>query len=438
MFSASILDSAILHTVGWRQSVDPSVNIADSLLVSESGKYYEQAHPLLTLTALKAIAPNFSAFTYPKWDADTKYSIGSIVEYEGAFYVAQISNVDKEPHAGQNTSEWGLTTLFSLWLERKMRDSIISVLSNINTKKLVGEESKNIVEHKMLYDGAGNVKNLDNTSSGFVGFEIVPVRAQAAVLRIEKIGLQVVKKTSSNDQSVDFYIFHSSQVEPVKIVKVPLSSSASTRMNWTGDLAISLPYFDRTTDAGGSWYVGYFIDNLPDQCTPVYKDRDWSKVPCDFCDDTAVGFNMLSKYIEVYPVANSEASAEELDIAKNVYTQYNNHGINLELSVTCDLTPFFITHKRIFADVIMLQFAVDMLREMLYNPNVRINRTALLASRSDIVIALEGDVQTTKGGLTGGLTSKLNAAYEAIQIDLKGLDRVCLKCKNRGIKYRTI
>lgn len=438
MFSASILDSAILHTVGWRQSVDPSVNIADSLLVSESGKYYEQAHPLLTLTALKAIAPNFSAFTYPKWDADTKYSIGSIVEYEGAFYVAQISNVDKEPHAGQNTSEWGLTTLFSLWLERKMRDSIISVLSNINTKKLVGEESKNIVEHKMLYDGAGNVKNLDNTSSGFVGFEIVPVRAQAAVLRIEKIGLQVVKKTSSNDQSVDFYIFHSSQVEPVKIVKVPLSSSASTRMNWTGDLAISLPYFDRTTDAGGSWYVGYFIDNLPDQCTPVYKDRDWSKVPCDFCDDTAVGFNMLSKYIEVYPVANSEASAEELDIAKNVYTQYNNHGINLELSVTCDLTPFFITHKRIFADVIMLQFAVDMLREMLYNPNVRINRTALLASRSDIVIALEGDVQTAKGGLTGGLTSKLNAAYEAIQIDLKGLDRVCLKCKNRGIKYRTI
>lgn len=51
----------------------------------------------------------------------------------------------------------------------------------------------------------------------------------------------------------------------------------------------------------------------------------------------------------------------------------------------------------------------------------------------DILYELDGNVE----GRPGGLGYDLKKAYEALSLDTRGIDRICLSCNNRGVKYRT-
>jgi hypothetical protein len=122
------------------------------------------------------------------------------------------------------------------------------------------------------------------------------------------------------------------------------------------------------------------------------------------------------------------------DIERTIYTNTMNYGINCELSIGCDLTDFIIEQRGIFAEVIQKQVAADALRTMAMNPEVRVNRNQSNVSRLDILYELDGNTQSSK---PQGLGQDLRRAYEALSIETKGLDRICLKCHNGGVKYRT-
>ena len=109
--------------------------------------------------------------------------------------------------------------------------------------------------------------------------------------------------------------------------------------------------------------------------------------------------------------------------------------MNLDVSVLCDETDFIIEQRAIFADLISKQVAVDMLREFAYNPNVRTNRHSINASRVDILYELDGDSSSLK---RSGLSYQLELALDAAALSLEGIDRVCMPCNNKGVKYRTI
>ena len=89
----------------------------------------------------------------------------------------------------------------------------------------------------------------------------------------------------------------------------------------------------------------------------------------------------------------------------------------------------------LFQDIIAKQVAVDMLREFAYNANVRTNRHSINASRLDILYEVDGDSSSMK---KSGLSYQLDMAFKAIKLSTEGIDRVCLPCKNNGIKYRTV
>lgn len=123
------------------------------------------------------------------------------------------------------------------------------------------------------------------------------------------------------------------------------------------------------------------------------------------------------------------------DVSTNLYTYDNNYGINLDVSVYCDITDFIIEQRQMFKSVIQLQLAADMLRELAYNPNVRTNRAVLNASRAEILYELDGDSRALH---KSGITYRLEEAYKAIDFNTRGLDRICMPCKNGGIRYKTI
>lgn len=233
---------------------------------------------------------------------------------------------------------------------------------------------------------------------------------------------------------------HSSMDAPVKIIK--LNKICKNSIEWFSLDDVYLPYQSDNNDAGGSWYLCYFQSELPEGSQAIRKNKDWSKEPCGSCSrKELLAWQAWSKYIEVHPFFVNEELVEIeeephlWDVKNNQYTYDNNYGLNLEITISCDITDFIIEQRMLFQDIIAKQVAVDMLREFAYNANVRTNRHSINASRLDILYEVDGDSSSMK---KSGLSYQLDMAFKAINISTQGIDRVCLPCKNNGIKYRTV
>lgn len=442
------LNEQLLHLVGWQQSYDTSeVKLSDNLTQSESGMYFQQVHPLLTLPNLMSIAPDFKNTNFPEHDANSSYKEGVVVTLEDKYYKS-IKDVPVNTEI-TNNEFWIETNLFSEWLEDKTKASIIKLINKFINMKLADKASKSLIENKTLFDGTGRLTNLVTNKNRFVGFEIDTIRSKGVTVKINKIGLQFTKSGKYK-----IFIMHSSNDAPIYIMEFERTRKNASMEWFTPKEDILLPYESIYTDAGGSWYIGYLQSDLPEGSQAINRDRDWSTGPCKACSRSEfIAWQAWSKYIEIHPFYLSEDNIQAVhfnddfneDFEKQQlhmwdpeimnYTYDANYGINLEVSVYCDITDFIIKQKQLFQDVIAKQVAVDFLREFAYNPNVRTNRRSINASRTDILYELDGDSSSMKHS---GLNYELDLALKALNFSTQGLDRVCLPCVNHGLKYRTI
>lgn len=435
MIRISEIQEKLLHLIGWQQNYDTAdFKIADFLTQSESGLYFQQAHPLLTLDNMRCIAPDFKNITFPEYSSSEFYIKGSIVSSDGILYKSVKDCVGKPV---SDVQFWVATDLFSDWLEMKTKASIQKAVTRFLTNKTVNGATKSLLESRTLFDGTGRITDSIKNKNNLVGFEIVPIRALGVTTKLNRIGLQFTKPGAYT-----IYIMHSSQSEPQYVLN--LTKTKANSMEWFSLENVYLPYISDETDTGGSWYICYFQSDLQDESQAIRKNRDWSKGPCNACSRAEyASWAMWSKYLEVHPfyvneelVSRDTSTGIELwDIKNNQYTYDTNYGINLELSIGCDLTDFIISQKHLFQDIISKQLAVDMLREFAFNANVRTNRHSINASRIDILYELDGDSSSLK---QSGLNFQLENAFKAIELETAGMDRVCQPCVNHGIKYRTV
>lgn len=434
MVRAIDIQEKLLHLIGWEQNYDTSdLKISDALTVSESGLYFQQIHPLLTLQNMSCIAPDFKNMTFEEYSAEEAYSKGNIVKYNELLYKALQNSVGKQPDI--ESEYWVETNPFSEWLESKTKASIQKAISRYCNEKIAQGTYKTLCENRTLFDGTGRLVDVVKNKKNLVGFEIVPIRAKGVTTKINKIGLQF---TEPGEYAL--YLMHSSMDAPVKIIK--LNKIRKNSIEWFSLNDIYLPYQSDDNDAGGSWYLCYFQSELPEGSQAIRKNKDWSKEPCGSCSrKELLAWQAWSKYIEVHPFFVNEELVEIeeeprlWDVENNQYTYDNNYGLNLEITVACDITDFIIEQRMLFQDIIAKQVAVDMLREFAYNANVRTNRHSINASRLDILYEVDGDSSSMK---KSGLSYQLDMAFKAINISTQGIDRVCLPCKNNGIKYRTV
>lgn len=429
------LNEQLLHLVGWQQSYDTSeVRVSDNLTQSESGMYFQQVHPLLTLQNLLSIAPDFKNTNWQKYDASKSYKAGEVVQIEDNLYKA-LQDVPEETDI-LDSDYWDETNMFSEWLEDKTKASIIKLINKFINMKLADKASKSLIENKALFDGTGRLTNLAANRSRFVGFEVDTVRSKGVTVKINKIGLQFTRPGKYK-----IYILHSSCDTP--IYSFEFERVKANSIEWFKPKEdILLPYESQDIDAGGSWYIGYLQNELPENSQAINRDRDWSTQPCKGCSrQEFLAWQAWSKYIEIHPfyIDNNQLLGEDeqmyFDPEVMNFTYDANYGINLDVSVYCDLTDFIIKQKQLFQDVIAKQVAIDFLREFAYNPNVRTNRRSINASRTDILYELDGDSSSMKHS---GLNYELDLALKALNFSTQGLDRVCLPCINHGLKYRTV
>ena len=429
MIRIDAIQEALLHLVGWEQSYDPQAQIDESLTQTESGLTYQQAHPMVTLENIRAIMPEQFMYQYPAWDKDTEYSKGAKVSKAGKVWESMAdNNLDNTPDAG--SEYWQQYDFVSVWLDRLTRSAIAKTVQTFLQKKSLLRESKNLLERRSLFDGAGRLNNTIANGQRLVGMEIVPAYSMGVTTKVERIGLQMVGATGD----VVLYVFHSSMKDPYETITFNVQKGNGT-MEWkTVDL--HLPYMGDT----GAWYVVYNQADLPQGMEAVNVTKDWSREPCGTCNKGSLeAWRALTKYMMISPfrVAALETFAEypELwDVEDNIYTNTHNYGINMEVSVGCDLTDFIIQQRSIFATCLQRQLAVDVIRTLALNPQVRVNRNQANASKEELLYEIDGNPQ----GRATGLGKDLEDAYNALDLDTRGIDRICLTCQPTRVKYTTV
>lgn len=431
------IQDSFLSLIGWRQSQDTTeCNLTEVLTTSESGLYYQDAHPLLTLQNLQSIAPDYKNVSYPAHSTSTSYLKGAVVDGGNNKLYKSVKKVPKDI-ALDNTEYWVETYPFSEWLEVKTRAFITKAVMKFVNEKMSSGTLKTLCERKTLFDGTGRIYDTINNKQNLVGFEIVPIRSKGVTTKINRIGLQF---TEAGNYTV--YVMHSSKLTPYYVETFEKKKPNS--LEWfTPANEICLPYEGPENDAGGSWYICYKQSDNPENSKAIRKSRDWSKGPCNECSRHEYEtWKIWSKYIEVHPfyvneefVTTEEDNIQLWDIEKNLYTYNTNYGINLDITVSCDVSDFIIEQRVLFQDYLHKSVAADFLREFAYNANVRTNRHSINASRPDILYEIDGDSSSMK---ESGLSYQLNLALKALRVSTNGIDRICQPCKNNGLKYRTV
>lgn len=432
------IQNALLHVVGWQQDYNPQKLIDTSLCQSESGLTFQGAHPLVTLSNVRAIMPDDYLYQYREWNGSTVYFIGDKVLFDGKLWKCLLRNLNAQPDTHPN--QWVLYDIVSDFIWDITKNGINTVVQNFIQEKQLQQETKNLLEHRTFFDGAARLAATIDPTGKIVGFEIVPVRAMGVTTKIERIGLQMVGGTGT----VRLYLFHSSQVAPMKTIDLTFTNTNGGFQWFTPAEPIYLPYIPggsgNGNDAGGAWFLCYNQNELPAGMRALNVSKDWSVEPCQTCLGGSIeSWRQMTKYLQVSPFGihaplDFAEYPEMFDIGQIGYTNTMNYGMNVEISVGCDISDFIISQRAIFATVIQKQVAANVIRTIAMNPDVRVNRNQVNVTRDEILYELDG----APTGRASGLGYELKQAYRALELDTRGLDRICLQCNNHGVKYRTV
>ena len=417
MYRLNDIVSSFSSLVGWKDT---------ELSASESGLYFQEAHPLLTLRALRGVMPKDLLSKYPEYVQGNAYGKDAKVQSGGKAYIS-LRDENTSDVTSTDWREWDVLTDYLTYLTER---GIKKVITKFVNEKVVGMETKNLVDRRTLFDGAGSRQARNENKGRIVGFEITPVRTNGITTKLNRVGVQFIGNTGD----VKFYLFHSSQPEPIATKVVTIASDKGL-FTWV-DLDWVLPYVNNEVDAGGSWYVVYNEADLPDYMESINFGRDWSREPCGNCNKGNLQlYRLMQKFVTLSPFYAVAPDWDEnlWDIEDNIYTPANNYGLNFMFTMSCDITETILAERFQFASAVQLQVATDALREIALNPEVAVNRVQSNAERDNIMFEAVGNGEGIKG-----IQGELDRAYKALSVDTKGLDPICMGCHNKGVRYTSI
>lgn len=376
MYNATTLKTQLIGLAGWRQNADPSgwQLVSPLTTAPTSGLYFNDVHPLLSFDNLVSIAPRFQ-------DVDPTQST--------------------------------INTAFTAWLKAKTEAGIIATVNDWLDSKAEMLTASSLLSNDDLFKATGNIPNLQDKAGKIVGIEVVPSRSKNVILKIDRIGIQL-----DTNQTIRIYLFKSGRVTEVSHLDIVYAGAGAVQ--WA--------------DAGwelsgeGSYFIAYNEDAITGQAVNGVNDHTYF--------GSGVKNFPSSRYFRAtaFVVAHDDPSAL-WDLTGNEYTLDTNFGLNLTTSARCDYTNFIVQQKEIFKTVITLRVGMDLLRELAFNPQSRINRNAENITRGQVLYEIDGDPQ---GNREFSISGQYKKALAAIQFDTSGIDPVCLPCRRRGVRIGAI
>lgn len=371
MYNASSVKNEVIGLIGWRQNIDSSGIQLTNMITSSSGLYYNDIHPLLTIDNLISIAPDF----YQLYEDES-----------------------------QRNNE------FTAWLKEKTEAGIIKAIDSWIEKKVKVKTAKNLIKRAILFNTQGaNTQTIPQTN--VVGLEIKPRFTRSVKVSIKKIGLHF-----DTAEVVTIKLFKSGKETPEQTLSASVTEGKT--LKWF--------IADWELQGNHTYYLVYDSAAITGKAINDVVDYNFER-------NGLTVFPYDSK-LAVTGISTNQGIDSLFDTSKLAYTISSNYGLNLDIVAQCDYTDFIIEQQDLFKTVIARQVAVDLIREMAYNPNSRLNRNQANIARNEVLYEIDGDTQ----GRKGGLGQKLEDAIEAITFDSTGIDKDCLPCRKRAVKYRTI
>ncbi|MCC3156438.1 hypothetical protein LJ737_04270 [Hymenobacter sp. 15J16-1T3B] len=298
-------------------------------------------------------------------------------------------------------------------LQAALTASATKVLQAFSDRKKLTAAARTVLSETQLTGASGEYRHKIIKAGRFVGLALRPDTGSPDVgVSITAVGTQLT------EPNPDFrlYLYHSSDtVDPVQVIELPRRDKVF--WEWTAQ-RIELP----TGYSGGEFYLGYFEDDLLGQA--IRLDQDFTRRPCQSCGQHYLLYDKWAPLLAVRAFSAAqlpEGQGAWADVV-SYYTD-SNFGLNLRIQVACELTDFLGRHAGAFASAVQLQAAVDFLNGMAFT--TRQNGTAYQVPAQALL-----ELKNTATG-TPGLLARLDAALQALDVDLSGLAAPCLPCEQK-------
>jgi hypothetical protein len=410
MYNVETLKAGLINLVGFYPSL-PGEEELYHLTASESGLFFQDFHPLITLENLVSIAPDFSEVVFPAYEGATAYSIGEIVSSNSKVWEciqATTGNAPADPSV-----YWRETSAFNNWLEKKVKAGIIQTIEGWIGEKFTKRTARSLLERETLFTGTGQMDNLQVAGTKIAGHQIQVSRFLGLNTRLHEIGLQF-----ASNGDVTLYLVKNNETAAVKTETISYTGGGGETwhsVNW--DL-----------DPNGAYFLCYNQADLPG--LPVNHLPDYLSIGVP----GSTYWPAFSKFLAISAFEAPGTLPALWDLSGNTYGLNVSHGLNLKFSVTCDYTDLIIEQKDLFKTAVGLQVAINFLREFVHNPNSVVNRNERTMKAEQILYEIDGDPR----GREGGLAFRLSEALAGIQFDTSGIDKACLPCRRRGARVRAI
>lgn len=413
MYNTDKIIEAIADQVGFERSF--AVTLAPSLLVSKTGITYNQGHPLVGYKNLLSAIEEVEDTQYPIFSVTTAYQKDDVVRVDAQLWQA-LEAVAAGP---MDESKWEKTNTLSIILKQIRNAAAAEVVSAMMTNKQIAGKGKAIWENLKLFEGAGSLQKTIPKENRFVGFELDMHRLKDLAIRLHAIGLQL----TSSQASLPIYIYHTSRSLPV--FTETLANVGSGTFSWHR-LGKLLKHVDETVDAGGSWIIGYRESELSGFAISK-EDYHFDRPPCRSCS----GYNVMahqkwSQYVSINPFTVVESAIGEngelWDTDLNRYNYNTNFGINLALSLECEITDTVVNNAGVFAEAQKLAVVEKILQ--LYVANTRNNADAqMMRQLADYEL-------NNRENHTDGLTKKKEKVMKALDFNMSDLNSLCFPGKD--------
>ena len=312
------------------------------------------------------------------------------------------------------------------FLEEAVEAACNDILNRVATHKKLTATGKDLVSSKLIHQQIIRGNSITNEGR-FCGVQFRIKDAEGIRATINRVGLYL----TTAQPSLTLYLFNSLQEDVVKTVTFTSTKANSFQWLETGkDLLID--FDDGTDNSGAIWYLGYYQDDLVGTAFQ-YKTLNWSNGYCGSCggnSNSSKAFKKLSKYIGMMPFYVASGSLPAVgklfaheDIAE---CTTNNFGFNFNITVSCNLTRFWIDNSLTFADAIGKMVALKCL-EMIATSSQSSGTEQNLQPMALRVLEADRETKSTT------FLSQVKRAVEVIYLDEGNVsNNPCLPCARKG------
>lgn len=310
------------------------------------------------------------------------------------------------------------------YLDTVETQAINMLLNKIETKKNIQNVGKSIATSDVVF-GVGRKTATITNQSRFNGVMFEVKNSTGIRATINRVGLYLTAAVTD----LDLYLFHSSKEEVV--AQFTFTTTETNSFGWN-EISRNLDYDDGTI-TGGTWYLGYYQDDLALQASQAvqFTAMNWVHGYCNTCGQNSYNtqYKSISNRLQMrgffVQSANLPVSkTERFEPSTVLRTPNNNQGFNFNITISCNLTTFWRENRRFLKKAIGYQVAMNVLKDIKYSMQTNHIEEAL---KIMIIRDLEGPLDTK----ALSLAKQLEDAIDDIILDQGNLNKDCLPCARK-------